>query len=130
GNCYIGKNSSIGPHSYIRGETVIGQDCKIGNAVEVKNSCFGNNTNAAHLSYIGDSILGNSINIGGGFSSANLRHDNKNIRVMVQNKLIDSGKRKLGAIIGDNVKTGINSSTMPGRIIDTGTMTIPGAIIK
>ncbi|MCP4522757.1 MAG: NTP transferase domain-containing protein [Candidatus Gracilibacteria bacterium] len=130
GNCYIGKNSSIGPHSYIRGETVIGQACKIGNAVEVKNSCFGNNTSAAHLSYIGDSILGNNINIGGGFSSANLRHDNKNIRVMVQNILIDSGKRKLGVIIGDNVKTGINTSTMPGRIIDTGSMTMPGEIVQ
>ncbi|QFR38694.1 glucose-1-phosphate thymidylyltransferase [Candidatus Gracilibacteria bacterium 28_42_T64] len=130
GNVYIGKGAQIGPNTYLRGSTVIGDNCKIGNAVEVKNSSFGDNTNAAHLSYIGDSIIGNNVNIGGGFSSANLRHDNKNIKVPVKGELTDTGMRKLGAIIGDNVKTGINTSTMPGRVIENGSYTMPGEIVK
>lgn len=129
-NCYIGKSSSIGPHTYLRGETVIWQGCKIWNAVEVKNSSFWNNSNAAHLSYIWDSVIGNNVNIWGGFSSANLRHDHKNIRVMIKDTLIDSWKRKLGTIIWDNAKTAINTSTMPGRIIDTDSMTMPWDTIK
>jgi len=129
-NCYIGKNSSIGPNTYLRWESVIWHGCKIWNAVEVKNSTFWNNSNAAHLSYIWDTIIWNNVNLWGWFSSANLRHDNKNIRVMIKDELIDSGKRKLWAIIWDNVKTWANTTTMPGRIIDTWLMTIPWEIIK
>lgn len=129
-NCYIGKNSSIGPNTYLRWESVIWQGCKIWNAVEVKNSCFWNNSNAAHLSYIWDSIIWSSVNLWGWFSSANLRHDNKNIRVMIRDELIDSWKRKLWAIIWDNVKTAANTTVMPGRIIDTWSLTMPWEIIK
>lgn len=129
-NCYIGKNSVIGPHAYLRWETVIWQGCKIWNAVEVKNSCFWNNTNAAHLSYIWDSVIWNNVNLWGGFSSANRRHDNRNVRVMIQDQLIDSWKRKLWAIIWDNVKTWVNTTTMPGRIIDTWSMTMPWEIVE
>jgi bifunctional UDP-N-acetylglucosamine pyrophosphorylase/glucosamine-1-phosphate N-acetyltransferase len=129
-NCYIGKNSSIGPNTYLRWESVIWQGCKIWNAVEVKNSCFWNNSNAAHLSYIWDSIIWNNVNLAWWFISANIRHDNKNNRVMVKEELIDSGKRKLWAIIWDNVKTWANTTVMPARIIDTWSMTMPWEIIK
>jgi UDP-N-acetylglucosamine diphosphorylase / glucose-1-phosphate thymidylyltransferase / UDP-N-acetylgalactosamine diphosphorylase / glucosamine-1-phosphate N-acetyltransferase / galactosamine-1-phosphate N-acetyltransferase len=129
-NCYIGKNSSIGPHTYLRWETVIWQDCKIWNAVEVKNSCFWDKVSIAHLSYIWDSIMWNNINIGWWFIAAPLRNDDKNIRVMVQNKLVDTGKRKFWVIVWDNVKTAINTSTMPGRRIDTWVMTMPWEIVK
>ncbi|MDD3793409.1 MAG: sugar phosphate nucleotidyltransferase [Candidatus Gracilibacteria bacterium] len=130
GNVYIGENTSIGPNTYIRGNTVIGDECRIGNAVEIKNTSIGDKTNLAHLSYIGDSIIGNHVNIGGGFISANVRHDNKNIKVMIKGELIDSGLRKLGIIIGDNVKTGIKSYSMPGRIIENDGFTLPGEMIK
>ncbi|MDD2907814.1 MAG: sugar phosphate nucleotidyltransferase [Candidatus Gracilibacteria bacterium] len=130
GNVYIGENTSIGPNTYLRGNTVIGNNCKIGNAVEIKNSSIGNKTNVAHLSYIGDSVIGNNVNIGGGFISANVRHDNKNIKVMINGKLVDSSLRKLGIIIGDNSKTGIKSYSMPGRIIENDSFTNPGEIIK
>ncbi|MDD4151212.1 MAG: sugar phosphate nucleotidyltransferase [Candidatus Gracilibacteria bacterium] len=130
GNVYIGKNSIIGPNAYIRGNTVIGNNCKIGNACELKNSSLGDGSHIAHLSYIGDSIIGNNVNIAGGFIGANLRHDKANIKVMVKGKLVDSGLRKLGIIIGDNVKTGINTSSYPGRIINADTFTNPGEIIK
>lgn len=129
-NVYIWKDTSIGPNTYLRGETVIWDHCKIWNAVEVKNSNMWDKVNIAHLSYIGDSILGNNINIGWWFITANLRHDNWNIKALVKWELVDTGKRKLWVIIWDNVKTGISANTMPGRTVESGTMILPGQIIK
>ena len=128
-NCYIAKDSKIGPNTYLRWNTVIGSWCKIWNAVEIKNSCFWNNSNAAHLSYIWDSIIWNNVNLGWGFITANLRHDNGNIKVPVKNIMTDTWKRKLWVIIWDNVKTWMNTSVYPGRIIQNDSFTHPGEII-
>ncbi len=114
GPVYIGKNCDVGPNSYIRGNTYFGDNVHVGNAVEIKNSIIMENTNVSHLSYVGDSILGSNCNIAAGTNIANLRFDNKNVKTTIKNKKIDSGRRKLGAIVGDSVKTGINSSLSPG----------------
>lgn len=130
GNCYFGKNSVIGPNAYVRGYTSLWEKGKIGFCVEVKNSYIGDHSKIPHLSYYGDSIMGNYCNLWGGFKVANLRHDGKNISVMVKGKLVDSGKRKLWCIIWDNVKTGINTQVYPGRILETSATTAPGEIIR
>ena len=130
GNVFIGKNSVIWPNAYLRWETVIWENCKIWNAVEIKNSAIWDNTNVAHLSYIWDSIIWNHVNIWGGFISANLRHDGANIKVLVKWELVDTGKRKLWVIIWDNVKTAIKTMTMPWRIIESWTFTMPWEIVK
>lgn len=114
GNVYIGKNCYIGPNSYIRGNTYFGDNVHVGNAVEIKNSIIMENTNVSHLSYVGDSVIGSNCNIAAGTNIANLRFDNATIKTKIKNQKIDSGRRKLGAIIGDSVKTGINSSFSPG----------------
>ena len=114
GNEYIGKNCDIGPNSYIRGNTYFGDNVHVGNAVEIKNSIIMENTNVSHLSYVGDSVIGSNCNIAAGTNIANLRFDNATIKTKIKNQKIDSGRRKLGAIIGDSVKTGINSSFSPG----------------
>ena len=114
GNVYIGKNCDIGPNSFIRGNSYFGDNVNVGNAVEVKNSIVMENTNINHLSYVGDSIIGSNCNIGAGTNIANLRFDNATIKTKIKDKKMDSGRRKLGAIIGDSVKTGINSSFSPG----------------
>lgn len=114
GSVYIGKNCDIGPNSYIRGNTYFGDNVHIGNAVEIKNSIIMENTNVSHLSYVGDSVLGSSCNIAAGTNIANLRFDNKTVKTVIKDKKIDSGRRKLGAIVGDYTKTGINSSLSPG----------------
>lgn len=114
GNVYIGKNCDIGPNSYIRGNTYFGDNVHVGNAVEIKNSIIMENTNVSHLSYVGDSVIGSNCNIAAGTNIANLRFDNETIKTKIKNQKIDSGRRKLGAIIGDSVKTGINSSFSPG----------------
>lgn len=114
GNVYIGKNCDIGPNSYIRGNTYFCDNVHVGNAVEIKNSIIMENTNVSHLSYVGDSVIGSNCNIAAGTNIANLRFDNATIKTKIKNQKIDSGRRKLGAIIGDSVKTGINSSFSPG----------------
>ena len=113
GNVYIGKNCDIGPNSYIRGNSYFGDNVQVGNAVEIKNSIIMENTNVSHLSYVGDSVIGSNCNIAAGTNIANLRFDNQSVKTKIKNQMIDSGRRKLGSIIGDSVKTGINSSFSP-----------------
>ena len=130
GNVVIGENTVIGPNAYIRGSTSIGDNCKVGQAVEIKNCIIMNNSKVPHLSYIGDSVIGENVNLGAGTITGNLRHDNADIKSMVNDKLIDSGRRKFGTIVGDNVHTGIHTSIYPGRKIWPDKSTAPGEIVK
>ncbi len=130
GNVVIGKNCKIGPNCYLRGSTSIGNNCHIGQAVEIKNSIIEDNSNVPHLSYVGDSIIGENVNFGAGTIAANLRHDNKNIKSIVKGELIDTGRRKLGTVIGDDVHLGINTNIYPGRKIFSGKSTLPGEVVK
>ncbi len=130
GPVMIGAHCVIGPNCFIRSNTVIGNNCHIGNAVEIKNSIIGDNTNVAHLSYVGDSIIGDNCNFGAGTITANLRHDGKNIKCMIKGELKDTGRKKLGVIMGDNCKTGIHTSLGPGVKINSGCMTMPGEVVK
>ncbi len=129
-NCYIWKDSSIWPNTYLRWNTTIWEWCKIWNAVEIKNSSIWDKTNVAHLSYIWDSILWNNINIGGGFITANLRHDKANIKIPVKWILTDTGTHKFWIIMWDNTKTGINCSSMPWRVIENNSLINPWTEIK
>jgi bifunctional UDP-N-acetylglucosamine pyrophosphorylase/glucosamine-1-phosphate N-acetyltransferase len=125
----IGENCSIGPNCYLRNCVAIGNNCKIGNAVEIKNSIIMDNTKVPHLSYIGDSVIGENVNLGAGTITANLRHDDKAVKSLVKGEMVDTGRRKLGAIIGDNAKTGINSALMPGVKIGFSSAVGPSATI-
>ena len=130
GNVVIGNNCKIGPNCFLRGNTSIGDNCVIGNAVEIKNSIIYPNTMISHLSFVGDSILGAHVNIGAGTIISNFRHDGKNHRMVIKGELVDTGREKMGAIIGDGVHTGINTSIYPARKIGMGRTTLPGEIVK
>src|SRR6478609_1872455 len=97
GNVVIGENCKIGPNCYIRGNTSIGDNCHIGQSVEIKNCLILSKTNVGHLSYVGDSVLGEKVNFGAGTTTSNLRHDGKNHRSMVGGMLVDTGCRKFGS---------------------------------
>jgi len=116
GPCYIGKNNLIGPNSFIRPYTFIANDCHIGMS-EIKNSIILSNTKIPHFNYVGDSIVCENVNLGAGTKVANLRFDEKSVKVSIKGQLVDSRRKKLGTIIGPNVKTGINVSIMTGKII-------------
>ncbi|MBK1829344.1 hypothetical protein JIN77_01285 [Verrucomicrobiaceae bacterium R5-34] len=129
GNVIIGEDCKIGPNAYIRGKTSIGNHCEIGNAVEIKNSIIYSHTKVKHLSYVGDSILGSHVMVGAGTILANYRHDGTNHRSRVNGQLIDTGRVKLGAVLGDGVRTGVNTCVYPARKIGPGRMTRPNEIV-
>lgn len=126
GPVIIGQNCDIGPNCFIRPSTTIGDNCHIGAAVELKNSIIMSGTKIPHLNYVGDSIIGENCNLGAGTKIANLKLDKRDIFV----NDIDTRRRKLGAIIGDNVQTGINSSINVGALIGNNAYIGPGALIS
>ncbi|MDP3103519.1 MAG: sugar phosphate nucleotidyltransferase [Candidatus Methanoperedens sp.] len=130
GPVVIGKNCDIGPNCYIRPYTSIGDNVRIGNAVEVKNSIIMNKTHIGHLSYVGDSIIGERCNFGAGTKVANLRHDGRTVLVELGGRKFDSGRKKLGVIMGDDVHTGINSMLNVGTTIAGGAYIEPGEFVK
>lgn len=130
GNVVIGRDCKIGPNCYLRGNTSVGDGCHIGNAVEIKNSILLSRTNVGHLSYVGDSILGERVNFGAGTITSNLRHDGANHHTLVDGVLVDTGRRKFGTIAGDGVHTGISTAIFPGRKLFPNTSTLPGEVVR
>jgi len=130
GPVVIGKNCVIGPNCFIRPYTSIGDNCHIGAFVEVKNSIIMSNTNVPHLNYVGDSIIGENCNLGAGTKIANLRLDGREVYAVVKGRKISTGRRKFGAVIGDNVKTGINVSINVGTMIGNDVYIAPSAVVE
>jgi len=114
GPAFIDEHSDIGPNCFIRPYTSIGKNVRIGNACEIKNSIIMDKTHIGHLSYVGDSIIGEECNLGAGTITANYRFDAGTIKMTVKDEVVDTERTKLGVIFGDRVKTGINTSFMPG----------------
>ncbi|MCD2204870.1 bifunctional sugar-1-phosphate nucleotidylyltransferase/acetyltransferase [Halobacterium sp. KA-6] len=122
----IQAGADVGPNAYVRGSTVIGPDVRVGNAVEIKNSILLAGTAVSHHAYVGDSVLGADVNFGAGTKVANLRHDEDTVHVQVKGEMVDTGRRKLGVVVGDDTKTGINTSLNAGVTLGTGTLTSLG----
>ncbi len=130
GPAYIGRNCTIGPNCWIRPYTVLCDGCGVGHASEIKASVLLEDAHAPHQNYIGDSVIGAHTNLACGTITANVRHDGQTIRSMVGGALIDTGRRKLGAVLGDHVHTGINTSLYPGRKIWPNLSTRPGDVVQ
>jgi UDP-N-acetylglucosamine diphosphorylase/glucosamine-1-phosphate N-acetyltransferase len=129
GPAYIGEHSDVGPNCYIRPCTSIGRNVRIGNACEIKNSIIMDGVHIGHLSYVGDSIIGEKCNLGAGTITANYRLDAGTIKMMVKDRLVDTGRTKLGAVLGDNVKTGIGALLMPGVKVGNNCWIGPNVIV-
>lgn len=117
GPCYLGKGTEVRNGAYIRGNVITGERCVLGHTTEIKNSVLLNDAHASHFAYIGDSIIGNKVNIGAGAKLANLRFDGGDIIIVWDKQKISTGRRKLGAVIGDGTQIGCNAVTNPGTII-------------
>jgi UDP-N-acetylglucosamine diphosphorylase / glucose-1-phosphate thymidylyltransferase / UDP-N-acetylgalactosamine diphosphorylase / glucosamine-1-phosphate N-acetyltransferase / galactosamine-1-phosphate N-acetyltransferase len=118
GPCVIGKNCQIRHGAYIRGCAIIGDNCIIGHCSEVKNSILLNDVKASHFAYVGDSILGNNVNLGAGVKLANFRLDKNVISFMFESEKISTGLNKFGAIIGDNSQIGCNTVLNPATFLE------------
>ena len=129
GPCYIGENSVVGGNSLVRDFSSLGSNCVVGFSTEIKHSLIGDNC-WFHMNYIGDSIISNNCLFGAGTITANFRFDENNVKVRIGDKQIDSGTNKLGAIIGDNCKTGINTCLEPGVKIGPQSMVGPNVDLQ
>ena len=133
GPVVIGAHCTVGPNCYLRGPVVIGDRCRVGQAVEIKNSVVGAGSAVPHLSYVGDSVVGSGVNFGAGSITANVRHDRHEVRSQIHDRAgsttIPSGRKKLGAIIGDKAQLGAATVILPGRKIGGGTSTYPHTVV-
>lgn len=129
GIAYIGEGTVIGPGAYLKGYTSIGKNCSIGGGTTVKNSILFDNVNAKHLSYIGDSIIGSNVNFGSGTQVANYRFDEGHVNVLTERGWTNTGRKKMGCIVGDNTKFGVLSCVMPGKLIGENCWISSGVII-
>lgn len=122
GPAIIKTGCKVGPNAHIRENTVLEENVKVG-CSEVKNSVVREETQLPHFNYVGDSYIGQNVNFGAGAKTANLRNDGKPVKMEVKNDLIDTGRKKLGGIIGSNTKLGVNTSVKPGRKVGLGAVT-------
>ena len=125
GPAIIGQNCFIAHGAYIRDGVIIGNDVKIGHSVEVKNSIILSKSRIAHFNYIGDSVIGNDVNLAGGAITANFRLDGAKIKIKHDGQDLETGLTKLGAIIGDGSKIGVNSVLNPGTILSKNSKVYP-----
>ncbi|MCL9813131.1 bifunctional sugar-1-phosphate nucleotidylyltransferase/acetyltransferase [Natranaeroarchaeum aerophilus] len=126
GPVLVQSGADVGPNAYVRGSTVVGRNARVGNGVEIKNSILLDGASVGHLSYVGDSVIGADANLGAGTIVANLRHDDQPVKMAVKGEQVDTGRRKLGVVLADGVKTGINTSLNAGTKLGVGAMTRPG----
>ena len=129
GPAWVGKGAIVGPYAHIRASTSVGRGAVVGNFCEIKNSIIMDGTHIQHLSYVGDSIIGESCNLGAGTIVANVKLTDKTVRMNIRDRVENSGLRKLGTVTGDNVRTGINSSIMPGIRISSGARIAAGSVV-
>jgi UDP-N-acetylglucosamine diphosphorylase / glucose-1-phosphate thymidylyltransferase / UDP-N-acetylgalactosamine diphosphorylase / glucosamine-1-phosphate N-acetyltransferase / galactosamine-1-phosphate N-acetyltransferase len=127
GPCYIGKNSVVATNALVR-ESNLGENCVIGFSTEVARSYLGNDV-WTHSNYIGDSVIGNNVSFGAGTVTGNLRLDERNIVMRGEGQDYHTNSAKFGLVCGDNVRFGVNSSTMPGITIGSGSFIGAGIII-
>ncbi len=130
GVAHVGRGCKIGPNCYLRGYVSIGDNCVVGQGVELKNCILGSNTFVSHLAYVGDAIVGNDVNFGGGTICCNFRHDGGEHGMLIKGQLIPTGRIKMGSVIGDHVRFGANTVVLPARVVPPGTWTMPGEVFK
>lgn len=126
GPAWIGEDVLIRGGAYVRGGVWIGDGCVVGASTEIKRAILLPGAKAPHLNYVGDSILGAGVNLGAGTVLSNFRFDGAEIAIPTGNRRIATGRRKLGAVLGDGVQTGCNCVLSPGVVVGAGTLIYPG----
>jgi bifunctional UDP-N-acetylglucosamine pyrophosphorylase/glucosamine-1-phosphate N-acetyltransferase len=126
---YIDEGATIGTNALVRDYSYIGRKATIGFTSEVARSVVMDETAIGHLAYVGDSIIGQRCEIGAGVITSNMRFDRKNVKVMISNKLADTGLDKFGAVIGDDAQIGVNVTIYPGRTIGAAAWIYPNVAI-
>ncbi len=130
GPSIIGKNAEIRHGAFIRGNAIVGEGAVVGNSTELKNSVLFNRVQVPHYNYVGDSILGYKSHMGAGAITSNVKSDKTLVTVRYQGEKVETGLKKVGALLGDNVEIGCNTVMNPGTVIGRGTHVYPLSMVR
>ena len=128
--CIIGANTEVRHCAFIRGSALVGENCVVGNSVELKNVILFDNVQTPHYNYVGDSILGYKSHMGAGSITSNIKSDRTLITVKIPGAPVDTGLKKIGALLGDHVEVGCNSVLNPGTVIGRNTNVYPLSCVR
>lgn len=128
--CIIGANTEVRHCAFIRGSALIGENCVIGNSVELKNVIIFDNVQTPHYNYVGDSILGYKSHMGAGSITSNVKSDKTNVVIKSANGVIETGIKKIGAMLGDFVEVGCNSVLNPGTVVGRNSNIYPTSCVR
>ena len=125
GPTIIGEGTEVRPGAFIRGSVLVGRGCVVGNSTELKNCILFDKVQVPHYNYVGDSILGHYSHMGAGSICSNVKSDKSMVKVRAGEKVIETGLKKFGAILGDHVEVGCNSVLNPGTLLGAGCLVPP-----
>lgn len=128
--CIIGPETEVRHGAFVRGSALVGTKCVVGNSVELKNVILFDNVQVPHYNYVGDSILGFHAHMGAGSITSNVKADNRNVVVKGEDGSYETGRRKVGAFLGDYVDLGCNAVCNPGTLIGPYTNVYPTTCLR
>ena len=130
GPCIIGHETEVRPGAFIRGNALVGNNCVVGNSTELKNVILFDNVQVPHYNYVGDSILGYKAHMGAGSITSNVKSDKALVVIHNQGEDIPTGRKKVGAMLGDRVEVGCNSVLNPGTVIGRDSNVYPVSCVR
>ena len=128
--CIIGKNTELRTGAFIRGSVIVGEGCVVGNSCELKNAILFDSVQVPHFNYVGDSILGYRSHTGAGAITSNVKSDKTPVKVKTDDGVMETGLKKMGAMLGDFVEIGCNSVLNPGTVIGRCTNVYPLSSVR
>ena len=130
GPVIIDHGAEVRHCAFIRGNAIVGKNCVVGNSTELKNVILFNNVQVPHYNYVGDSILGYKSHMGAGSITSNVKSDKTNVTIMIGDDKIETGLKKMGAMLGNYVEVGCNSVLNPGTVIGQHTNVYPLSMVR
>lgn len=130
GPCVIGEHTEVRQCAFIRGNAIVGENCVVGNSTELKNVLLFNNVQVPHYNYVGDSILGYKSHMGAGSITSNVKSDKTLVTLRYKGDTIQTGLKKMGAILGNYVEVGCNSVLNPGTVVGSNTNIYPLSMVR
>ncbi len=130
GPCIIDHGTEVRHCAFIRGSAIVGKDCVVGNSVELKNVVLFDNVQTPHYNYVGDSVLGYKSHMGAGSITSNVKSDKTLVEIKTPDEIIKTGRKKVGAILGDYVEVGCNSVLNPGTVVGRHSNIYPTSCVR
>ncbi len=130
GPAIIGEGTEVRHCAFIRGNAIVGNDCVVGNSTELKNVILFNNVQVPHYNYVGDSILGHKSHMGAGSITSNVKSDKTLVTIKTKEGIIETGLKKFGAMLGDEVEVGCNSVLNPGTVVGKDVNIYPLSMVR